>query len=205
MPALDPTFLLGELHNDIPDADVTPENWERWSRMLVLDLFARGIWKPVRVAVAITATGGVADEYYQIPDTIEDVYAVERTDNTAPYHHLEYLPSDGYEIVEREVRIFNASTATGDRYVIHGRGAYALASDLRDIFTGLVYHLLRKRYLEQRKTQRANFYLQILQDPARDTTLDQFSRMLAESEAEIQMRQPRLERADPPIPIDENA
>jgi len=185
-----PAILAGDsvvrqwLKGDIGDADIDNAKWDRWTKQTLIDLYNRGIWKPVRASITITKNGdGTYLERYGVLGTIRDIIDVEQVSNDAYLLHYNWLRSGEWVRDGRQVRLIAPSDTV--KYVVHGKAQYASIGELTDDYFMLAYRMIRLRLLEYRLGQRSNFYRWTIYDKVSDISPSDIRAMIQDARVEI--------------------
>ena len=188
------------LKGDIGDADVTNAMWDRWTKQTLVDLYNRGIWKPVRATVTATKNAdGTFVERYGVAGAIRDIIDVEQVTPDAYLGHVNWLRSGEWTRDGRQVRLIGATDTV--KYVVHGKAQYASIGELTDDYFMLAYRMIRLRLLEYRLGQRANFYRHIVYTKESDINIPEIRSMIQDARVEIAEDIKNLALPEPMIPF----
>jgi len=185
------------LKADIPDKDITTTQIDTWISQTLVDLYARGMWKPDRSTVTITTQNGSGDEYYDIPAAIRDVYRVEKVSNDSLLRHVAWLYEGQWEQIGRQVRIYKSTTSY--KYVVHGKALYQTIGQLAQDYFMLAFRMTRVRVLQFRLSQRSNFYKAVTFDKTTDINTQDIRAMIQEAEIQIERDIRALALAEPAV------
>lgn len=187
------------LRADIPDKDITTTQIQQWIDQVLVDLYARGMWKPDRATITITAPGGVSAEYYDLPASIRDVFGLEIVSNDTNMRHVAWLGEGQWMQVGRQIRIFAATTSY--KYVVHGKAQYQTIGQLANDYFMLAFRMARLRVLQWRLSQRSNFYKAVTFDKVTDINTPDIRAMIQEAQVDIERDIRSLALAEPAVGV----
>ncbi len=188
------------LKGDIGDADIDNAKWDRWTKQTLVDLYNRGIWKPVRATVTATKNAdGTFVERYGVAGAIRDIIDVEQVTSDAYLGHVNWLRSGEWLRDGREVRLIGATDTVS--YVVHGKAQYVSIGELTDDYFMLAYRMIRLRLLEYRLGQRANFYRAVIYTKESDINIPEIRSMIQDARGEIAEDIKNLALPEPMVPL----
>ena len=177
---------------DIPDADLTNSDWDRWRDEVLTDLSVKYIGRPIYPPQSITPSG-YSDEWHGLNADIRKVVRVEIYDSagfrvTATPRWLQF---------GRNIRIENPLPT--QTYKVFGVGILRNLADLDQELFMILYWRVRLKYLARRLADRANFRYFLSADKNTDVPLGQLEahRNTAAREFEIRLADVRQTYAIP--------
>lgn len=165
---------------DIPDADITNTDWDRWRDQVFSDLALQGLGKITGTLYSWTPASNT-DEWQNIDGRVSTVLQVDIYKGSDKLTTL----TDWYQ-VGRKIRI--PSPRSTWTYKYWGVEEIRNIGDLSDEMFNIVYWGMRLKYLFRRLADRQNFKFYLSADKTSDITITDLEKMAAEARSEYEVR-----------------
>jgi hypothetical protein len=179
------------LRADIPDADITTTDWDRWRDMAIQEFRNEGVGRPLAAALDFTPTSDT-DEWVNLPAAYRTIIRVDI------YYSSRYMTNTPeWYAWGRKVRIPRPNKTY--TYKLWGIGEIRTLADIDDELFPLLYWYMRMKYLDKRIADRQNFRQFLAADKVSDVKTEMLLEMkLKDAKMEYATR---LSRAQTTWPI----